>query len=292
MHPLLPESTFHFLDFSWILLTSMQNGLILERMNIHNADLNVGNGFANHVHEGEDVYEFHYFHDGYGIFVNDAHSYHVRPGAVYLSRPDQNHQSYTEKEDQLMVIYSVSFGVDKEEETFMKPLRGIFEKNDGEELLGKGLGLFFEDLRRKKNSGNENLKIAAEHKLIAFIYELISTTAAWTSTRTTSYIDEALSVMQSSLTQSLNMDALITKLGIDKSYFIRLFKKTMGIPPLRYYMELKMEAARTSLRITDKSIRQISEELGYKDEFYFSRVFKEFTGLAPLLYRQGNRMKK
>ncbi len=260
-------------------------------MIIHNTDLNVGNGFSKHIHKREDVYEFHYFHDGHGVFVNNAHAYPTRPGAVYLSRPDHEHEAYTEKEDQLMVIYSVSFKVEDEETTFMRPLLGIFDKNDGEEILGKGLGLFFEDLRRKKNTGNAYLKKAAEHKLVAFIYELISGTATWTSTSTTSYVDEALSVMQSSLTQSLDMEALITRLGIDKSYFIRLFKQAMGMPPLRYYLELKMEAARTSLKITDKSIRQISGELGYKDEFYFSRVFKDLTGIAPQLYRQENRMK-
>jgi len=261
-------------------------------MDIHNTDLNIGEGFSRHVHMYEDVHELHYFHEGNGVFVNHNHVYSIRPGAVYLSTPDQFHEAYTEKADQSMVIYSVSFQVDLKTELFMQPLLEIFEKNKGEEILGKGLGLFFEDLRIKKNSGNRYLKHAAEHKLTSFLYELISGADSWTNTRTTSYIDEALSVMQSSLTQTLNMEALIAKLGIDKSYFIRLFKQSMGMPPLRYYMELKMEAARNSLRISDKSIKQIANELGYKDEFYFSRSFKELTGVAPQMYRQENQIKR
>ncbi|MFK7934971.1 MAG: helix-turn-helix domain-containing protein [Saprospiraceae bacterium] len=44
--------------------------------------------------------------------------------------------------------------------------------------------------------------------------------------------------------------------------------------------------AKRELYLTSKSVKVISNELGYKDEFYFSRVFKKQVGVSPKLYRE------
>jgi hypothetical protein len=36
---------------------------------------------------------------------------------------------------------------------------------------------------------------------------------------------------------------------------------------------------------TGKSVKEIAEEVGYKDAFYFCKVFKKMEGVAPSLYR-------
>ena len=60
----------------------------------------------------------------------------------------------------------------------------------------------------------------------------------------------------------------------------------MGTSPLRYYLNLKMDAAKDSLRNSEKPVRLIARELGYEDEFYFSRIFKTYEGISPLTYRK------
>jgi len=44
--------------------------------------------------------------------------------------------------------------------------------------------------------------------------------------------------------------------------------------------------AKRELYLTSKTVKEISNDLGYKDEFYFSRVFKKQSGVSPKLYRQ------
>jgi AraC-like DNA-binding protein len=39
------------------------------------------------------------------------------------------------------------------------------------------------------------------------------------------------------------------------------------------------------LTLTQKSVKEIAFELGYKDQFYFSRFFKRLTGVSPEAYR-------
>ncbi|MFK7799123.1 MAG: helix-turn-helix domain-containing protein [Aureispira sp.] len=43
--------------------------------------------------------------------------------------------------------------------------------------------------------------------------------------------------------------------------------------------------AKRELYLTSKSVKTISSELGYKDEFYFSRFFKKQVGVSPKSYR-------
>ena len=44
--------------------------------------------------------------------------------------------------------------------------------------------------------------------------------------------------------------------------------------------------AKRELYLTDKSVKEISLELGYEDEFYFSRFFKKNTNISPTGYRK------
>ena len=65
---------------------------------------------------------------------------------------------------------------------------------------------------------------------------------------------------------------------ISKDYF----NKTLtSIISERIIIEAKRE-----LYLTNKSIKEISSELGYDDEFYFSRFFKKNTSISPTTYRK------
>lgn len=68
-------------------------------------------------------------------------------------------------------------------------------------------------------------------------------------------------------------------------YLCQVFKKYTGIPMTRYIQQLRVQRAKHLLDHTGKSIREISEEVGYSDPFYFSRLFKRIEGVAPQHYR-------
>ena len=48
-------------------------------------------------------------------------------------------------------------------------------------------------------------------------------------------------------------------------------------------------AAKADLYLTGKSVKQIANGLGFKDEYHFSRYFKNSTNVSPLLYRNSLR---
>jgi AraC-like DNA-binding protein len=73
--------------------------------------------------------------------------------------------------------------------------------------------------------------------------------------------------------------------NLSKTQFNRIFKIKSGMTPKNYIDNLKMNIAAEKLSSSDKTIREISEELGYVDQFHFSRRFKQLKEYSPQTYR-------
>lgn len=65
------------------------------------------------------------------------------------------------------------------------------------------------------------------------------------------------------------------------------FNKTLT----RLIQERVVVEAKRELSLTEKSIKEIADELGYDDPFYFSRVFKKISTVSPELYRLSYRLR-
>jgi len=85
----------------------------------------------------------------------------------------------------------------------------------------------------------------------------------------------------------VRLDALVAELGIEKSYFIRLFKKRVGVSPMKYAMHLKMSAAADLLRGGSEPLAVVAGQVGFADPYHFAKCFKQWSGVAPGAYRRG-----
>jgi AraC family transcriptional regulator len=92
--------------------------------------------------------------------------------------------------------------------------------------------------------------------------------------------------MAENLAGEFNLDRLAARAGLSKFYFNRLFKNALGVSPLHYHMNLRMDAAKRLLRETKKSVVEIALDVGYANPSHFAQLFKRETGLSPSDYRQ------
>ncbi len=67
--------------------------------------------------------------------------------------------------------------------------------------------------------------------------------------------------------------------NVSEDYVGQYFKMLTGINPQDYIEYQRMEMAIHLLRTTNKSIREIGQEVGYKDTAYFCRRFKMMFGI-------------
>ena len=84
----------------------------------------------------------------------------------------------------------------------------------------------------------------------------------------------------------LTTKELAEQLFICESTLCKKFKNEVGVTIGTYIDDLIFFNAEKMLLKTKWSINQISETLGFCDQFYFSRRFKHKYGQTPLEYRK------
>lgn len=85
--------------------------------------------------------------------------------------------------------------------------------------------------------------------------------------------------------EDFNLDQLASRAGLSKFHFHRLFSHALGVSPSAYHTNLRLDAARTLLRETKRSITDVALSVGYSSSSYFAQVFRKETGMSPRDYR-------
>ena len=73
---------------------------------------------------------------------------------------------------------------------------------------------------------------------------------------------------------------------ISESECLRCFHKSIGMPPIRYLKQFRIQKAAELLMSTDKKAGDIGAECGFLDTSYFTKVFREIKGCTPGEYRR------
>ncbi len=96
----------------------------------------------------------------------------------------------------------------------------------------------------------------------------------------------SLKYIHSFFTSKIDVPYLASLEKLSNSRYITVFKKQMGKSPNEYIIDLRLQLAKSLLDNTNMSIRQISESIGYNDQYFFSRLFKKHLGISPQNYRK------
>jgi transcriptional regulator GlxA family with amidase domain len=86
--------------------------------------------------------------------------------------------------------------------------------------------------------------------------------------------------------EKFNYPELATRFGFSKRTLERRFHAATGVTPLDYLRRVRVEASKRLLEESNKSIDEITWEVGYGDGGFFRKVFVKETGLNLLAYRQ------
>ncbi len=95
----------------------------------------------------------------------------------------------------------------------------------------------------------------------------------------------AKSLLDEQLAYPWSLEALSGRLGIDRSYLVRLFTAHIGVSPMAYLARRRAEQATRLLISTDLSIAAIGAEVGWPEPRHFARRFKAQTGVSASAYR-------
>lgn len=95
----------------------------------------------------------------------------------------------------------------------------------------------------------------------------------------------ARDAMDRDYAQPLDIAALARIAIVSEAHFIRTFRATFGETPHRYLQRRRVERAMFLLRESDRSVSEISLDVGFRSLGTFSRTFRDIVGEPPTTYR-------
>lgn len=98
-------------------------------------------------------------------------------------------------------------------------------------------------------------------------------------------VDSINSYINENIRKKITLRDVSEHLGYSPNYVGQLYKKHTGMYVNDYIIKVKMEYAKTLLKIPQNQVGTVAEILGYNDRAYFIKQFKEFYGVTPKIYR-------
>lgn len=90
-----------------------------------------------------------------------------------------------------------------------------------------------------------------------------------------------VALMQNHREEPLRIGQLAEQAGYSRRHIERLFDRSLGVTPARFYMDLRLDYARNLLASTDKSPPEIAGACGFGATSHFTRCFAKRFGSPP-----------
>lgn len=106
-----------------------------------------------------------------------------------------------------------------------------------------------------------------------------------------SFVKQSQKYIQEHYREDLSLSDLASHVNVSVYYLSHIFKEKIGISPMKYVINCRMERAKKMLTNSTDSISTIAMEVGYDNSNYFSMLFKKTIGQSPLQYRRNHKKK-
>ncbi|MFD6138329.1 AraC family transcriptional regulator [Promicromonospora sp. NPDC060271] len=98
-------------------------------------------------------------------------------------------------------------------------------------------------------------------------------------------IGAALRAVHADMAHSWSLQELAEISHMSRSAFAQTFKSHVGVPPLEYVIQWRMNLARDALARDTLSISELARATGYQSESAFSTAFRRVVGSSPAKFR-------
>ena len=107
------------------------------------------------------------------------------------------------------------------------------------------------------------------------------------------FVEKFKKIIEEKMSDSgLNVEDLGKDMGLSRVQLYRKVKAMTGKTPAELLKEMRLQRAYTLLMQTDKTIAEVSAEVGFALPGYFSSCFKKQFGVLPTDFRNEQASKK
>lgn len=164
----------------------------------------------------------------------------------------------------------------------------VFRKNEPKtkELTVYLNNIFSEYI--SKNTAYELYIKAHLCNIVAFLsrHNILNVASQFFNEKNISKIMPALDYIDKHYREEITLEELSSVLNLNSSYFCRLFKRATNSTFIEYLNFIRICKSELMLTSSDKTIADISLELGFASVSYFNKIFKRFKGCTPTEYKK------
>lgn len=247
-----------------------------------------------HVH---DYYQIVYCQRAGGTVQIEGTVYEAVPGTMYFMQPMQPHAMRRGKN---MRVIEVKFlAEDEESAQLLKHLPSVVPLPD-DHIYRRGIKDVVREGLSRAMFCNETTNAALQLLLCRLLrrympddrealhtldFDFTADNVTASSRNNDVEFIRLIDYMERHLADKITLETLAQLIHFNESYLIEQFKEAMGVPPMKYLNEMRMEKAKELLITTQKSITDVARETGFQSIHYFSRTFKKKENMTPHAYR-------
>ena len=225
-------------------------------------------------------YLFHYAIAGRGVLMANGTEYEVTAGHGFLVVPGQVTTYQSDTEDPWEYTWLEFDGLRAHESLHLAGISGsqpVYTPRNAE----AGRQVQEEMLYIVNHAGASPVHLIAHGFL--FLDSLVQCSAGRRNLGERRirdfYVKEALTFIEQNYQRDISVEEIAAVSGLNRSYFGKVFRDTVGESPQSYLLHYRMARAAQLLKETRLSIGEIAAQVSYDNQLHFSRAFKNVPRL-------------
>lgn len=165
--------------------------------------------------------------------------------------------------------------------------------SDADDRLGRLVELALVESETPRAGGECVLSRLSELLFVELVRRYLSALPAenlsWLAGLRDPSIGRALAELHERPTHDWSLDELAREVGVSRSALAERFTQFVGVPPMQYLTQWRMQLASGLLSATTLSLAEVAARVGYGSETALSRAFKRWVGASPGEWRRDRR---
>jgi len=228
------------------------------------------------------VYLLHFVIKSKGSFYVNKKEYRLGQGDVFVIYPEDM-VTYQADEDDPWLFCWMEFGGENAE--FLYKRIGIERDVPIVHLNNNVFEIGVTNCLDYIEANENNL---SQLRLTGFAYEVLSAFEKKEVSRKIKneelYINKAVQYIEHNIHKGIYVSDVVGYVGLEHSYFYRIFKKKFGVSPEKYLRIQRIEKAKKYIS-AGIAYKDIPNLIGINDIFFFYKTFKSITGMTPSEYK-------
>lgn len=240
-----------------------------------------------------DEYQVIYISRGEGIFQSSRHRKSVlKDGTILILFPGEWHRFKPNLKtgwDEYWVGFKGPIMDNLIRKGFFQPQKALLQVGIQENLIHLMLEII--EKTKSEKTGYQPLVAGLVMHLLGQIHTIIKQNYYKPEDFTEGIIQKARIILRNQVNSNITIEEVAQQLNVSYAWFRKAFKSYSGIAPHQYFLQLKIEKAKTLLADPSFQIKEVALALHFKSTFYFSKLFKEKTGRSPSEFRKNMEIK-